>query len=55
MYIAIGTLIVWILGLICIPVMKKLEPDNKWYPVYTITILVLFTIWTVIYVAMKNS
>lgn len=41
--------IVYIVSVICTPVMKKIEPDNNWYPVYVIVVLFLFTVFIVTY------
>lgn len=35
-----------LLAVICILIMKKIEPDNKWYPVYAIVVMVLFTFFS---------
>ncbi len=45
--------IVYIACAICIPVMKKIEPDNNWYPVYLIVVLFLFTVFIVIYLQIQ--
>ena len=41
--------LVYIICAICIPVMKKIEPDNKWYPVYSFGVMILYTIFVVCY------
>lgn len=35
--------LVWPAILIGIPVMKKLEPENHWYPIYAFLIGIVFT------------
>lgn len=45
--------IVYIACMICVPVMKKIEPDNKWYPVYLIVVLYLFTVFIVTYLQIQ--
>lgn len=55
MYAILMTILVWIVGLKCIPVMKKIEPDNKWYPVYAIVICILYTIWTIVYFSLQSG
>lgn len=37
------TIGIWILAIVCIPIMKKLEPDNKIYPVWALFIALVFT------------
>lgn len=39
------TLGVWVLGGICVRVMKKIEPDNKIYPVWVLFIASAFTVF----------
>ena len=38
---------VWMIGIICIFIMKKIEPDNKIYPVWVLFIVLLFTGFTI--------
>lgn len=40
---------VYIASAVCIPIMKKIDPDNKWYPGYVLAICILFTIYMVAY------
>lgn len=47
MWKSIITIGVWIIGLVCILVMKKIEPDNKIYPVWVLFIALLFTAFAV--------
>lgn len=37
------TLGVWVLGRLCVRVMKKIEPDNKIYPVWVLFVALAFT------------
>ncbi len=39
----VTTIGIWILAIVCIPIMKKLEPDNKIYPVWALFIALMFT------------
>lgn len=34
---------IWIIGVICVLIMKKIEPDNKIYPVWALFISLVFT------------
>lgn len=47
MWKVVLTLLVWFLGFICIKIMKKIEPDNKMYPVWVLFIAMLFTLFAV--------
>nr|DAD89723.1 MAG TPA: hypothetical protein [Siphoviridae sp. ctWDo30] len=38
---------VWIIGAICVLVMKKLEPNNKIYPVWALFVSLIFTAFTI--------
>lgn len=42
-YKALITICIWALGAICIKIMKKIEPDNKIYPVWALFIALAFT------------
>lgn len=42
LWVTIG---MWILGFICVWVMKKIEPDNKIYPVWVLFIAIAFTLF----------
>ena len=53
MYNLIIISIVYIACAAGIPIMKKIEPDNKWYPVYSLVILTLFTIFIVTYLQIQ--
>ncbi len=35
----------WILGAVCVRVMKKIEPSNKIYPVWALFISLMFTLF----------
>lgn len=37
----------WILGTTCVYVMKKIEPNNKIYPVWVLFISLMFTLFAV--------
>lgn len=41
------TIAIWIVGIICLLVMKKIEPDNKIYPVWVLFIALMFTAFAV--------
>ena len=36
----------WLLGALCVLIMKKIEPQNKVYPVWALFISVMFTLFT---------
>ncbi|WP_438341177.1 hypothetical protein ACSKF1_05800 [Lactiplantibacillus plantarum] len=36
-------LILWVITLVCMAVMKKIQPQNSWYTVYAITIATVVT------------
>lgn len=44
LYITIG---IWLVGILCVLVMKKIEPDNKIYPVRALFIALAFTLFAV--------
>lgn len=44
LYITIG---IWLVGILCVLVMKKIEPDNKIYPVWALFIALAFTLFAV--------
>ena len=35
----------WVLGALCVWIMKKIEPDNKIYPVWVLFIALAFTVF----------
>ncbi len=35
----------WVLGAVCVLVMKKIEPNNKIYPVWALFISLVFTLF----------
>ena len=37
--------LVWIVGIVGCIVMKRIQPDNKLYPVYAMSICILLTIF----------
>ena len=37
------TIGMWVLAIICIFIMRKIEPDNKIYPIWALFIAALFT------------
>ena len=39
----IVTIIIWVVGIVCVFVMKKIEPNNKIYPVWALFIALAFT------------
>ncbi len=49
------TAVVYILAIVCIPIMKKIEPDNNWYPVYGMIVCILYTIFVVCYVCLYKG
>lgn len=36
----------WIVGIACIALMQKIEPNNKTYPIWVLFILVVFTLFS---------
>lgn len=44
---AVITVLMWLLAVVCILAMKKIEPDNKAYPVWTVFVMALFTLFTI--------
>lgn len=42
-YKCLITIGMWVLGAVCVWVMKKIEPDNKIYPVWALFIALAFT------------
>lgn len=42
LFVTIG---MWVLGLLCVKVMKKIEPDNKIYPVWALFVATAFTLF----------
>lgn len=49
MYVLIAIIIMWVIGIIGIAVMKKIEPDNKIYPIWVLFIVVAFTVFAIFY------
>ena len=47
MWKAVITIGIWIIGIICVLIMKKIEPDNKIYPVWVLFIALLFTAFAI--------
>lgn len=41
------TISIWLIGITCVLVMKKIEPDNKIYPVWALFIATMFTLFAV--------
>lgn len=39
----IVTIAIWIVGIICVLIMKRIEPNNKIYPVWALFIALAFT------------
>lgn len=47
-------LIVWVIGIGCIPVMKKLQPESyKAYAIYVLAVCVLVTASVILYLCQK--
>lgn len=44
----IVTIGIWMLGVVAVQVMKKIEPDNKTYPVWVLFIELMYTIVTIV-------
>lgn len=44
LYVTIG---VWIIGVVCVLIMKKIEPDNKIYPVWALFIALMFSAFAI--------
>ena len=49
MYALIVTIILWMVGLLGIAVMKKIEPDNSIYRAWVLFVEVAFTLFVVFY------
>ena len=49
MYKLIVTVIVWIIGIIGIGIMKKIQPYNKIYPVWVAFVCIVFTCFVISY------
>lgn len=49
MYGLIVTIVMWIVGVIGVLVMKRIEPDNKIYPVWVLFIEIAFMLFVVFY------
>lgn len=45
MLVIVSIAIVWIAAIAGIFIMKKLQPDNKIYPVWAVMICILFTLF----------
>lgn len=45
-YIAL-IIFVWLYGVACVVIIKKLEPDYKIYPLWVLLIVTLFTVFTI--------
>lgn len=43
MFKMILVVLVWIIALICLQIMKKIQPEDKIYPIWTVVICVLLT------------
>lgn len=41
------TIGIWLVGALCVCFMKKIEPHNKFYPVWALFIAILFTLYAV--------
>ena len=37
---------VWIIGAVCMWLMKKIEPNNKIYPVWVLFVALMFTVYS---------
>lgn len=45
---------VWIVGIVCIPIMKKLQPESyKTYVIHVLAVCVLVTAFAVLYLCQK--
>lgn len=47
MWKLIITLLIWAIGGGCVALMKKIEPDNKIYPVWALFIASAFTVFAI--------
>lgn len=47
MWKLIVTIAIWIIGVVCVLVMKKIDPNNKIYPVWALFIALMFTAFAV--------
>lgn len=41
------TAVIWMIGVICVLIMKKIEPENKIYPVWVLFIALAFTVFAI--------
>lgn len=42
--VLLGTLFMWLVAALGCAIMKKISPENKWYPAYAFGVCVLATI-----------
>lgn len=49
MYALLMIVIMWVIGIIGIAIMKKIEPDNKIYPIWVLFIAMAFTVFAIFY------
>ena len=41
----IAVVIVWIVALVCILIMKRIQPEDKTYPVWAVAICIILTLF----------
>lgn len=41
------TIEIWLIAFVCVRIMKKIEPDNKIYPIWVLFITSMFTAFAV--------
>ena len=42
---------VWVTAFVCWRVMKRIQPENKLYPWYVLTICIIFTVFVAMHVS----
>ncbi len=52
MEVSILLAVVYIIGIVCIGIMKKIQPDDKIYPAWVVMICVILTSFLVWYVSL---
>ena len=47
-------LLLWVIGIVCIPVMKKIQPEGyKAYAIYVLAVCLIFTVFAVLYLCQR--
>ena len=47
MYALLMIVIMWVIGIIGVFVMRKIEPDDKMYPVWVLFVILAFTVFVI--------